>query len=183
MKSRCCSSRLPRASRPSRQAFDRSASRRNSPLSSSRAARILVRANQRSNRIARRYPYARARDGVPRAPAPFPGGGVRSASFTRLASPLVHGAGRGSGRDGAAPDRDPKLRRINKLHQSLSRRRLPIRHHSDVGGNPGVTEQLFRQRDHRLERVMLENEATNLALPTPGIAREQPRSVFTVRRI
>ena len=66
---------------------------------------------------------------------------------------------------------------VASMSWTRPRRPLAVGEHPDVGGDAGVVEELLGQGDERLEQVVLENPAANLALAAARVAREQRRAV------
>src|SRR5687767_13064319 len=58
-----------------------------------------------------------------------------------------------------------KLRSINELYPPTPLWCLSIREYPHIGGNAGVIEQLFGQRDHCFQPVVFKNPPTDFALP------------------
>ena len=54
---------------------------------------------------------------------------------------------------------------------------LAIAEHPDVGGDVGVVEHVERQGDDRLEPVVLDDPAADVALALAGVTREQRAAV------
>src|SRR5690606_4843480 len=67
--------------------------------------------------------------------------------------------------------------RVDELDLPPALRALAVGHDPDVGRDPGVVEELVGERDDRLEPVVLEDPAPDLALAAPGIAGEEGRAV------
>ena len=55
--------------------------------------------------------------------------------------------------------------------------RLPVGEHPDIGGDAGVVEHVERQGDDRLQPVVLDDPAADVALALAGIAGEQRAAV------
>src|SRR5436305_13453006 len=66
---------------------------------------------------------------------------------------------------------------IDKLHLTTPLLLFAVGQHPDVGGDARVVEKLLRQGHNRLEPVVLQYPAADLALTTPGIAREERRAI------
>src|SRR5262249_4114757 len=77
----------------------------------------------------------------------------------------------------------PERRRrcIDELYETLPSARFPVRNDPDVSGDPGVVEELLRQRDERFEQVVLQDEPTDFAFTASGMARDQRRAVHDDR--
>src|SRR5690606_30420703 len=67
--------------------------------------------------------------------------------------------------------------RIDELHLAAARFVFAVRQDPDIGGDAGVVEELLRQRDDRLEPVVLQDPAANLTLAAAGIPGEEGRAV------
>ena len=77
----------------------------------------------------------------------------------------------------ALAQQGPERGGVDELHPAAPRGPLPVREHPDVGGDAGVVEELLGQGDERLEQVVLENPAANLALAAARVAGEERRAV------
>ena len=77
----------------------------------------------------------------------------------------------------ALSQQDPERRGVDELDLAAPLGPLPVREHPDVGGDPRVVEELLGQRDERLEQVVLQDPAADLALAAAGIAGEERRAV------
>ena len=69
------------------------------------------------------------------------------------------------------------LRGVNELHAAFAVLRLPVGEHPDVGGDAGVVEHVERQGHDRLEPVVLDDPAADVALALAGVPRKQRRAV------
>ena len=68
-------------------------------------------------------------------------------------------------------------RRVYQLHFALAVRRLAVAQDPDVGGDAGVVEHVERQGDDRLQPVVLDDPAADVALALPGVACEERAAV------
>ena len=75
------------------------------------------------------------------------------------------------------PERLEPLCGIDQLHLASALRRLAVAQHPHVGGDARVVEQVERQGHDRLQPVVLENPAADVALALAGVAGEQRRAV------
>ena len=65
------------------------------------------------------------------------------------------------------------LRGVDELHLALSLAGLGLRYHPHVGGNAGVVEAVVRQLYDRLQPVVLDDVAANLAWSASRVARKK----------
>ena len=68
------------------------------------------------------------------------------------------------------------------INCTLPRRwlRLAVGEHPDVGGDAGVVEHVERQGDDRLQPVVLDDPAADVALALAGVAGEQRAAVVNL---
>ncbi len=66
---------------------------------------------------------------------------------------------------------------VDELHAALPVGGFAVAQQPDVGGDAGVVEHVQRQGDDRLQPVILDDPAPDVALPLAGIAGEQRRTV------
>ena len=71
----------------------------------------------------------------------------------------------------------PEVAGVNELNLSLALPLLSVREHPDIGGNSGVVEELVRQRDNRLQPVVLNDPAADFRFALTGVAGEQGRAI------
>ena len=81
----------------------------------------------------------------------------------------------------ALAHRRPERRGVDELNLAAARRRLAVGHNPHVGGDAGVVEELLGERDERFEQIVFQNEAADLALAAPRVAREERRAVHDDR--
>ena len=62
------------------------------------------------------------------------------------------------------PQRTVPLGGVDQLHLALAVLRLAVGEHPDVGGDAGVVEHVERQGDDRLQPVVLDDPAADVAL-------------------
>src|SRR5690606_26572846 len=68
-------------------------------------------------------------------------------------------------------------RRVDELHAASAVLGLAVREHPDVGRDAGVVEHVERQGDDRLQPVVLEDPAADVALALAGVAGEERAAV------
>ncbi len=66
---------------------------------------------------------------------------------------------------------------VDELHLAAPVGGLAVGEHPDVGGDAGVVEHVERQGDDRLQPVVLDDPAADVALALAGVAGEQRRAV------
>ena len=76
-----------------------------------------------------------------------------------------------------AQRREPRAG-VNQLRLALFFGRFAVRQHPDIGRNAGIVKQMFRQRDNRLQPVVFDDIAANVAFALPGVAGEERRAVM-----
>ena len=81
----------------------------------------------------------------------------------------------------APAHRRPERGGVDELHPAPSLGRLPVADQPYVGGDAGVVEELFGERDQRLQEIVLQDEAADLALAAPRVAGEERRAVHDDR--
>ena len=69
------------------------------------------------------------------------------------------------------------LRRVDQLHLAAAVLGLAVREHPDVGRDAGVVEHVQRQGDDRLEPVVLDDVAADVALALARVAGEERAAV------
>ena len=74
-------------------------------------------------------------------------------------------------------ERPVPLGGVDQLHLALAMLRLAVGKHPDVGGDAGVVEHVERQGDDRLQPVVLDDPAADVALALPGVAGEEGAAV------
>ena len=72
---------------------------------------------------------------------------------------------------------DEEAAGVDELDLAFALRLLAVGEHPDVGRDAGVVEKLVRQGDDRLEPVVFDDPAADLALAAAGVAGEQRRAV------
>ncbi len=70
------------------------------------------------------------------------------------------------------------LRGIDELHPAFAVGGLAVGEHPDVGGNAGVVKHIERQGDNRLEPVVFDDPAPNIALALASIACKEGGTVM-----
>src|SRR5579883_1767734 len=73
--------------------------------------------------------------------------------------------------------RIPEIARIDKLNLSLALLSLTIRQHPHISRDPGIIEKLLGQSNNRLQPVVLQNPAPDLALPAASISGKERRTI------
>ena len=81
----------------------------------------------------------------------------------------------------APAHRLPESRGVDKLHLALTFRGLAVAQNPHIGCNAGVVEKLLRQRNQRLQQVILHNVTANFAFAAACITRKQGRAVHDDR--
>ena len=66
---------------------------------------------------------------------------------------------------------------VDQLHLAVAVLRLSVGEHPHVGGDAGVVEHVERQGDDRLQPVVLDDPAADVALALTGVAGEQGAAV------
>ena len=77
----------------------------------------------------------------------------------------------------ALPHLLPEAAGVDQLHLALAVRGLAVADDPDVGADAGVVEHVGRQADDRLDQVVLQHVAADLALARSRAAGEQRRAV------
>ena len=77
----------------------------------------------------------------------------------------------------ALAQRAPERRGVDELDAAAPPGPLAVGEHPHVGGDAGVVEELLGQGDERLEQVVLEDPAADLALAAARVAGEERRAV------
>ena len=67
--------------------------------------------------------------------------------------------------------RTKPLRRVDQLDITLALGRLSVAEQPDIGGDSSIVENVERQGDDRLQPVVLDDPAADIALALPGVRR------------